>query len=110
MSTRLEQLNVFLSESPEDPFLHYAIAQEYHKYGDAQLALEKYQYLISEHPQYVATYYHYGALLSQLKQKENALEILSKGILIAKGLGDSHSLSELQSAKLNLEIADDDDD
>ena len=110
MSTRLEQLIVFLSESPEDPFLHYAIAQEYHKYGDAQLALEKYQYLISEHPQYVATYYHHGALLSQLKQKENALEILSKGILIAKGLGDSHSLSELQSAKLNLEIADDDDD
>jgi hypothetical protein len=44
-----------------------------------------------------------------LKQKENALEILSKGILIAKGLGDSHSLSELQSAKLNLELDEEDD-
>jgi len=110
MNTRLEQLIEFLKDSPQDPFLHYAIAQEYHKHGDANLALEKYQYLIAQHPKYVATYYHLGALLSKQGQKENALETYSKGILIAKEVGDSHALSELQSAKLNLEIADDDDE
>jgi len=109
MNTRIEQLKIFLSETPKDPFLHYALAQEYHKHGDENLALEKYEYLLTEHPNYVATYYHLGALLSKMGQKENALETYSKGIAIAKELGDAHALSELQSAKLNLELDDDDD-
>jgi tetratricopeptide (TPR) repeat protein len=109
MSTRIEQLKIFLSESPNDPFLHYALAQEYHKHGDENAALEKYEYLLEAHPKYVATYYHLGALLSKMRQKENALETYSKGIGIAKELGDAHALSELQSAKLNLELDDDDE-
>ena len=44
-----------------------------------------------------------------MRQKENALETYSKGIAIAKELGDAHALSELQSAKLNLELDDDDE-
>lgn len=109
MSTRIEQLKIFLNESPNDPFLHYALAQEYHKYGDENAALEKYEYLLETHPKYVATYYHLGALLTKIGQKENALETYSKGIAVAKELGDAHALSELQSAKLNLELDEDDD-
>lgn len=110
MNSRLTQLLEYLKESPNDSFLHYAIAQEYHKAGEFELAAEKYQYLLLHHPQYLATYYHYGSLLRKLGQKENALEMYSKGIELARELKDSHALSELQSAKLNLEIADDDDD
>ncbi len=110
MPSRLEQLQNFVLESPEDPFLHYAIAQEYHKANQFELAEEKYQYLTEQHPKYVATYFHFGALLHKTGRKENALEMYSKGIQIAREIGDSHALSELQSSKLNLEISDDDDE
>jgi tetratricopeptide (TPR) repeat protein len=104
---RIEQLNEFLKDSPNDPFLHYALAQEWNKLGDIQLAQEKYEYLIKEHPNYVATYYHLGKLLQEKGEKENALEMYSRGIQVAQQVGEQHSLSELQSAKLELEFDDD---
>ena len=104
---RIEQLNEFLKDSPNDPFLHYALAQEWNKLGDIQLALEKYEYLIKEHPNYVATYYHLGKLLQEKGEKENALEMYSQGIQVAQQVGEQHSLSELQSAKLELEFDED---
>jgi|SRR6056300_191503 len=104
---RIEQLNEFLKDSPNDPFLHYALAQEWNKLGDIQLAQEKYEYLIKEHPNYVATYYHLGKLLKEKGEKENALEMYSQGIQVAQQVGEQHSLSELQSAKLELEFDDD---
>lgn len=104
---RIEQLNEFLKDSPNDPFLHYALAQEWNKLGDTQLAQEKYEYLIKEHPNYVATYYHLGKLLKEKGEKENALEMYSQGIQVAQQVGEQHSLSELQSAKLELEFDDD---
>jgi hypothetical protein len=32
--SRLDQLKAFLTDSPNDPFVHYAIAQEYRKMDD----------------------------------------------------------------------------
>ena len=104
---RIEQLTEFLKDSPNDPFLHYALAQEWNKLGDTKLAQEKYEYLIKEHPNYVATYYHLGKLLLEKGEKEKALELYSQGIQIAHQIGEQHSLSELQSAKLELEFDDD---
>jgi hypothetical protein len=43
--SRIEQLIEFLKDTPNDPFLHYAIAQEHNKAGNKELALEKYQEL-----------------------------------------------------------------
>jgi hypothetical protein len=55
----------------------------------------------------VATYYHLGKLLQEKGEKENALEMYSQGIQVAQQVGEQHSLSELQSAKLELEFDDD---
>jgi len=104
---RLEQLQAFLLESPNDAFLHYAIAQEYKSMGNKEMALEKYLYLTENHPNYVATYYHIGKLYIELGQKETALSYFETGIIKAKECGEQHSLSELQSAKLELEYEDD---
>ncbi|MEK0440093.1 MAG: hypothetical protein RLZZ504_1009 [Bacteroidota bacterium] len=70
---RLEQLTAFLQDSPNDPFLHYATAQEYLKLGMADVALEKYLWLTENHPGYVATYFHLGKLLAERGEKEAAL-------------------------------------
>ena len=56
MSTRLDQLNEFLKETPEDPFLKYAIAAEYLKLNDEQEARRRFEQLIDSNPDYVGTY------------------------------------------------------
>jgi tetratricopeptide (TPR) repeat protein len=100
--SRLDQLNAFLNDSPNDPFVHYAIAQEYRKMQDLTLAHSKYIELVENYPNYVATYYHLGKLQIELAKKEDAMVTFDKGIQIAKLLKDQHTLSELQSARLEL--------
>lgn len=104
---RLEQLTAFLQDSPEDAFLHYAIAQELYKLGMLDAALDKYLWLTEHQPQYVSTYYHLGKLLVERGEKEAALAWFNQGIEQAKAAKELHSLSELQSAKLALEYDED---
>lgn len=99
---RLEQLQEFLIASPNDPFVHYALAQEYKKLNQLDIALSKYLELVQNHPNYVATYYHLGKLQIELNQKNEAMITFETGIEIAKNIKDQHSLAELQSARLEL--------
>jgi len=101
-SKRLEQLLDMLSKNV-DSFLLFAIAKEYEKAAENELAKEYYKRLVSEFPDYVGTYYHFGKLLEKSAETEAAIEIYNKGIAIAKALGDQHAWSELAEAKLNLE-------
>ncbi len=104
---RIDQLNSFLKDTPNDPFLHYALAQEYYKLNLKEDALLKYSELVENFPQYVGTYYHLGKLHIELKNRELAMEIFERGIKIAQNLKDQHSLAELQSARLELLYDDD---
>jgi tetratricopeptide (TPR) repeat protein len=106
MISRIEQLLEFLKESPNDNFLRYALAQEYVKTGQKETGYEYYLGLIKDAPDYVATYYHLGKLYESDDNNSKALVTYSKGIEIAQKIGDQHSLSELQSAKLELEMED----
>ena len=105
---RIDQIQEFLKETPNDPFLHYALAQEYYKLNLKTDALNKYTELIEKFPNYVGTYYHLGKLQIELKNKEQAMSIFEKGMEIAKEMKDQHSLAELQSAR--LELLNDDDE
>lgn len=104
---RLAQIQEFLLDNPNDAFLHYALAQECKKMGDVNKALVEYLWLTKNHPLYVATYYHLGKLLSEEGKKKEAMQCYDAGISIAKQLKEQHSLSELQSAKMDLEYGDD---
>ena len=94
--SRLDQLNAFLNDSPNDPFVHYAIAQEYRKMRDLTLAHSKYIELVENYPNYVATYYHLGKLFEKLSSFDKALHIYEKGISVARHLHKQHELRELQ--------------
>jgi tetratricopeptide (TPR) repeat protein len=101
--SRIAQLLIFLKESPDDPFLNYALATEYVGMGEDEKAEGIFHALIEKHPDYIATYYHLGKLLERKADKENAILIYEKGIEKAKKLQERHSLSELQSALLELQ-------
>ena len=60
---RKAQLIAWLAESPKDNFLKYALATEFVAEGNDDKAGELFQQLITEEPNYYATYYHYGQLL-----------------------------------------------
>lgn len=105
--SRIEQIRQFLQESPNDSFLRYALAQELQKQGDLNDAREAYLWLTENQPSYVATYYHLGRLLITQGEKEAALAWFNLGIEHAKAAKELHALSELQSAKLELEYEDD---
>lgn len=110
MSNRLQQLIEFLKESPNDPFLSYALATEYLKVGHTEAALAHYETLVQDHPGYVGTYYHLGKLYESLGRRADAVVIYEKGMHAARNKRDMHALSELQAAYRFATGADEDED
>jgi tetratricopeptide (TPR) repeat protein len=102
--TRLEQLLDMHRQNPKDSFLLFALAKEYEKLGKEEDALEWYQKLQQLDPDYVGVYYHLGKLFEEKGETEKALNTYARGIEVAQKLGDLHAKSELQSAKMNLEM------
>ncbi len=110
MSTdRLKKLQQFLAQTPNEPFLKYAIALEYLKLEEDQQALAQFEKITQEHPLYVGTYYHLGKLYEKLQLEEQALPCYKRGMDVARQLEDHHAFSELQGAwnMLNDELMDD---
>ncbi|MEM6328469.1 MAG: tetratricopeptide repeat protein, partial [Bacteroidota bacterium] len=100
---RLAALIAFHDEDPDDPFTRFALAREYLKTGDAARALDFFVGLERDHPDYVGTYYHLGALYAALGRDDDAVRTYRTGIGVATRLGDLHARAELQSALLEAE-------
>ncbi len=92
---RLEKLLEFAAQEPDDAFLKYALATEYLRLEETDKALEFYQNLTKNHPNYVGTYYHFGKLLETLNQKQEALAIYQTGMDVARKAKNQHALNEL---------------
>ena len=95
--SRLEQLLEFYKEDPHDAFTVYALATEYLKI-DVQQSKKYYELLLTEHPNYVGTYYHAAKLYDQLGQKDEAGKVYKKGMQVSRQEGNMHAFSELQQA------------
>ena len=104
---RIEQIKVFLLDSPNDTFLNYALAIEYLGINKNDLAKEIFEKLISNSPDYSATYYHYGKLLLLENRREDAKLIFEKGVEIANKNKEIHAVAELRSI-LNEILYDED--
>lgn len=101
---RIDTLLNFLKDDPLDSFIIFALAKEYEKIGTLKKALDTYNKLQDIDPDYVGLYYHLAALQLELSMPEKALETYDKGIEVAKKIADFHALSELHTAKMNLDI------
>lgn len=106
---RLKQIQEFLMENPQDPFLNYALTMEYVKLEMDAEALRCFEKMLNDFPDYVGTYYHFGKFLEKNDEISKAIEIYKKGIEIARASRKMHALSELQGA-LNLLYGMEDDD
>ncbi len=104
---KLDQILVLLQTNPKDNFLRFALAKEYEKMGKQSDALQLYETLVTESPNYIGTYYHLGKLLERLEQPDKAFAIYTEGINVAARTGENHARAELAAAR--LELGDEDD-
>ncbi len=102
MTTRIAQLQQFLTTSPADQFLHHALALEFVKAGDEGEAERHFRQNLDRSPEYVATYYHLGRLLERTARADDAIQMYERGMMVAKAAGDGHTYNELQAAYEDL--------
>ncbi len=102
VSERIEKLKVFLQQSPNDCFLHHALALEFVKAGNENDARKEFETNLAYDPTYVATYYHLAKLLERVGERGQAITIYEQGMAQAKAAKDMHSYNELQAAHEDL--------
>ena len=98
---RIALLQQMLQETPNDPFLLYALALE-HRSTHPQQSLQLFRQLLKQHAHYLPTYYHAAALQAELGDLQEAKAIYQQGIALAQDQQDAHTLRELRNAYQNL--------
>ena len=91
-------LEDFLAANPNDPFPLYGLAIECTNAGDTAAAERYIRRLVSGHPDYVPSYYHFGQLLLRTGRAAEAQAAFRQGIEAARKAGNSHAQSELEAA------------
>jgi Tfp pilus assembly protein PilF len=102
MNERIEKLQAFLKDSPNDCFLNHALALEYVKLGDDKEAQKLFEQNLEKDPTYIATYYHLAKLQERLGEQGEAIHTYEEGMKAAKAAGDMHTYNELQAAYEDL--------
>ncbi|MBC7407198.1 MAG: tetratricopeptide repeat protein [Arcicella sp.] len=97
MNNRLEILRQFVAEEPQDPFNHYALATELLKFDKTE-SRHIFEHLLKNHADYLATYYHLGALYVELGELQLAEITYLSGIELARKIGNDKTLKELKGA------------
>ncbi len=101
-SPRLQSLLEMYSHQPDDSFILFALAKEYVKSGNNELALEMFRKLKSKHPEYTGAYFHMVRLLLEMVMFSEAKQILNEGLAITSKLRDHHAYAELETLKEEL--------
>ena len=108
MSTdRISQLEIYLKEDPTDAFSKYALALEYSKLQNNEMAIRMLCQLKEQQPEYLALYYQLGKFYETNHQQDNAISIYKYGIQIAQKQNNRHTLAELKQALSEISDADD---
>ncbi|MEO6133359.1 MAG: tetratricopeptide repeat protein [Saprospiraceae bacterium] len=105
--SRIKELEILLDESPDDPFIIYALAREHEKLSSTLQAILMYEYLVNSHPAYIATYYHYAKLLYEAGNRNQGLALLKQGIENGVKEKDMHAVGEMKG--LMAQWTDNDD-
>lgn len=94
--SRREKLAALLAETPDDPFLQYALAMQFASDGDDGEAIRRLDTLLEQQDDYVPAYFQLGQLLARLSQDDRARHVLVRGIAQARRAGDDHAEEEMR--------------
>ncbi len=91
----LEKLQQMLDAEPGDPFLLYAIAQEYQKKGDHERAIETYRACIERDDGQIYAYYHAARSLDAVGRGNEAAALLRSALAHPACRNDPKAREEL---------------
>jgi predicted Zn-dependent protease len=100
---RLLFLQKTTADGSTDPLAWYGLAMEYRKLERWDEALQTFTALRTMKPDYVAMYLMCGQMLEGIGRGDEARAWLEAGIEQARKKGDSHAVSELESALMSLD-------
>lgn len=98
MSKRLEAIKKMLAAGNRDAFTRYALAMELKTLGRNEESLAAFEELRAADPAYVPQYLMAGGVAEALGKKDDARAWYEQGLEKARAKGDSHALSEIQTA------------
>jgi tetratricopeptide (TPR) repeat protein len=87
---------------PSDEFTRFAIAMEYVKSGRHADAIEQFRQILKHNELYIGVYYHLGNTLERMGQPDEARQVYTRGITLARSINDHHAASELDAALLDM--------
>ena len=94
--SKIAALEALLEENPDDPFVIYALAREYEQEAGSMQAALMYEHLVTNYPDYIATYYHYAKFLQEAGNHTEALKLLLKGIERGLEMKELHAVNEMK--------------
>jgi tetratricopeptide (TPR) repeat protein len=94
---KIAGLKEILALDPKSSFARYGIAMELVKRGETAAALEEFDTLIANDPDYTAGYFMAAQTLAKAGRNEEAIGRLKAGINCAARAGNRHALSEMQT-------------
>lgn len=100
---RLAELLELEQSDNQDPMLKYCIALEYKKLSDTRCE-DYFLKLITDFPQYLATYYIAGEYFYNKEDYTQSLTILRQGLVIAKELKNQKAIAEIGNLLMNVEF------
>ena len=95
---RIQFLRQALEAMPDDAFTRYALAVDLANSGQKEEASQHFEYLLTHHPDYSATYYQASMFFLRLGRRDEARKTLTKGIEVTSRQGNSHAQKQLQAA------------
>jgi tetratricopeptide (TPR) repeat protein len=95
---RIAQLKEFLENDPNDSFTRYALALEYSGLGETPLAISLLLEVLERDAAYVPAYQQLGYQYQKLDRKDAAVQVLRRGIEVAREQSDTHAQREMQDA------------
>jgi predicted Zn-dependent protease len=99
---RIAMLKDILSQNPRDSFARYGLAMEYANSGKLPEALDEFETLLKEHPDYTAGYFMAAQTLSKANRSDEAKKMLQQGIAAAQRTGNEHARSEMEGMLSDL--------
>lgn len=105
-SNRMEMITEMLEKNPDDTFLNYAAALEHKKAKKPKKAIRIFKKIVSQDPDYLATYYQLGKLLEEVGKTDEAIEVYKAGRQLAKKTNDVKATGELSEALMILDAGD----
>jgi hypothetical protein len=104
--SRRQKIEAMLAGEPGDVFLRYSLAMELDKEGDHDASLARFAELTRDQPPYVPAFFMAGQQLARLGLRDEARDILRRGIDSAREQADFHAAGEMTELLNSLDSQD----